>query len=371
MHQFTPYMLTTLLSATIILVLGICQLMVSVPQELELRNYRISRRFLAGAYIILAVVGQWEVLGGTESDNRLPVMAFTLIATSFQALLFTFSIITLINIRYITARKVWGNILPLSLLSGILLAVLFQATAYFYPVFYAMLVLYCLQLIYYIVLFIREYNSYRCRIDDFFSGDEFRRLIWIRNSFYMAAFVGIIAIASIFASTGAYIIFTIAYTVFYIYFAVKYTNYVNQFHRFAPVLAKPAGNETNGNGNGNNGLSSSLDRWISDNGFISPDINLDMLAKHLNTNQTYLSRHINTKMGLNFKSWISSLRIAESQRLLSEQPDMSVTKIGEMVGIENRSSFFRQFQQVTGMSPGEYRKKLESKSQKNDGSLTT
>lgn len=90
-------MLTTLLTSLIVLVMGVCLLVVSVPREPELRNYRIARRFLAGAYIILGGFGQWEVIGNLEPADRLPVMAFTVIAASFQALLFTFSIITLIN----------------------------------------------------------------------------------------------------------------------------------------------------------------------------------------------------------------------------------------------------------------------------------
>ena len=60
-------------------------------------------------------------------------------------------------------------------------------------------------------------------------------------------------------------------------------------------------------------------------------------------------------MGLNFKSWIRALRIAESQRLLLEHPGASALEVGEMVGIHGRSTFFAQFSEVTGMSPGESR----------------
>ena len=96
MFQLTPYILTTLLSAVIILVMGFCLLVVSVPQDAELRNYRISRRFLAVAYIVLSSVGFWETFGESGAgEDRSVVMACTLIAASFQALLFTFSITTL------------------------------------------------------------------------------------------------------------------------------------------------------------------------------------------------------------------------------------------------------------------------------------
>ena len=35
----------------------------------------------------------------------------------------------------------------------------------------------------------------------------------------------------------------------------------------------------------------------------------------------------------------------------------SALEVGEMVGIHGRSTFFAQFSEVTGMSPGEYRRR--------------
>ena len=356
MIQYSPYMLTTLLSAVVILIIGICLLVVAVPRDAQLRNYRIARRFLAGAYIILSAVGLWEVLGGIESADRSPLMAFTLIAASFQSLLFTFSIITLINLRYMTARRVWSNVIPISAVSAILLAVLFAAPEYFYPVFYTALTLYCLQLIYYIALFAREYRGYRRRLDNFFSGNEYRRMIWVRNAFCMAACVGIMAIVSLFVNTQVYIAFTVAYTIFYVYFSVKYINYLTLFHRIAPVVVPAQNGPSNGNGISEEHIRQAVGGRIERKTLIHSDISLESLAKELNTNPTYLSRHINTVYGQNFRSWINSLRVAEAQRLITEESNLSVAEIGQRVGIPSTSTFYRQFASVTGMAPTEYRK---------------
>jgi len=42
---------------------------------------------------------------------------------------------------------------------------------------------------------------------------------------------------------------------------------------------------------------------------------------------------------------------------LLERPGASALEVGEMVGIHGRSTFFAQFSEVTGMSPGEYRRR--------------
>ena len=188
MHQSDPYILTTLLSSAVILVMGLCLLLISVPREPGLQPYRISRRLIAMAYMVLAAVGQWEVWGGIAPKEDMVVMAFTLIVASLQAGLFTFSIITLINMGYMTVRRVWTNTIPVLTVSVMLLIVLFMAPErVFYTIFYVALVLYCFQLGYYISLFAKQYKNYRLRFDNFFAGDEYDRLRWIRSSFYMSA----------------------------------------------------------------------------------------------------------------------------------------------------------------------------------------
>lgn len=358
MIQYSPYMLTTLLSAVVILILGVSLMVVAVPSETELKNYRIARRFLAGAYIVLAAVGLWEVLGGIESEERLPILAFTLIAASFQSLLFTFSCITLINMQYMTARSVWGNVVPIALISGVLLAVLFAAPSCFYTAFYTALAVYCLQLVYYVVLFAREYRRYRRRFDNYFSGNEYRRMIWIRNAFCMAACVGVTAMISLFVNTQVYIVFTAAYTVFYSYFAVKFISYITLFHRIAPVVVQPQNGASNGNGISEEHIRQAVGGWIESKKFLNPDISLESLVQELNTNPTYLSRHINRVYGQNFRAWINSLRIAEAQKIITEGGGLSLAEIGLKVGIPSTSTFYRQFAAVTGMSPTEYRKKF-------------
>ncbi len=356
MPRFNVYLLIELLSAAMILVMGVCMFAVSVPRVSELRNYRISRVFLAAAYMLLSAVGLWVVFGDKESGGQSEIMAFTVIAASYQALLFTFSLITLINPRYMTARGVWSQAVPITVLSTALLLFLFLGSERaFLIAFYTALGIYCCQLVSYVVIFTREYKKYHFKMDNFFSSNEERRMLWIKRSFYMATCVGVLATASLFANILIYTIFTGAYTIFYIYFALKYINYVNQFHRIAPVvLVRPA--ETGSNGGSSENLPALLAKWVEKKDFLLPGINLESLASELQTNHSYLSRHINSEYGQNFRSWINSLRIGESMRLI-EAGKLSMDEIAEMIGLPSRSTFYRQFSSVVGMSPTEYRNK--------------
>ena len=356
MFHLDLYMLTTLLSSAAILIMGVCLGVVSVPKDSELKNYRISRRFLSVAYILLALIGQLEILGDIDENGR-SVLAFTIIGASYQSMLFTFSIITLINMSYMTRKRVLYNLIPITLLSIILLTV---SEKVFYTIFYIATGLYCMQLIIYIWMFVKEYGKYTQRLDNFFSENEERRAVWIKQSFYMAACVGIVAIVSLFLNKELYTIFTVLYAIFYIYFGIKYINYVTLFHRIALAVATPlpdhitpVDRQTNQT---NEDIGYSIEQWIARKEFLIQGITLESLAKDLYTNQFYLSRYINSTYRQNFRSWISFLRITESQQLLINRSDLTIIEIGEAVGIPSSSSFYRHFQSVTGMTPQEYRK---------------
>lgn len=251
----------------------------------------------------------------------------------------------------------------MSFVSGILLVVLFAAPEYFYPVFYTAVALYCLQIVYYVALFTKEYRRYRNRFDNYFAGDEYRRLRWIRDSFWMATGVGIAAGASLFVNPQLYIVFTVGYTVFYVYFAIKFIGYITLFHRIAPVVTESDGHSEQTGKESGNKLRVLVEQWLENKSYLSADISLESLAQRLDTNPAYLSRHINTQYGQNFRSWVNSLRIAEAQRIITESDGLSLPEIGEKVGIPSISTFYRQFAAVTGIAPVEYRKKFGNGSQ--------
>ena len=353
-----PYILITILTATVILIIACCLLGFTVPNDPELKNYRTARRLLACAYVVLACAGLSELIAGGRPAGSPLVLSLTLVIAYYQAFLFTFAMITLIDLRFMTQRRVLAQLIPISAVSVlVMLCFAFASAKVFYVVFYIACAYYCTLLIYYIYLFRKDYRRYRQQIDDYFAEGEERRMRWINSAFYMALGIGVLAIVSLFITPFLYLLFTVAYTVFYIYFAVKYVNYVAIFHYFAPAISNSEQDNDMQSNAPKGDISLLADAWILRKGFTKNDITLGSLALELKTNRTYLSGYINNYKNCNFKTWISRLRIEEAQRLLVENPTLPVATVGEMVGIEDKSSFFRQFMNVTGKTPGEYRQK--------------
>lgn len=362
------YFLTIrLIAAVVVLIMGICLLAVYVPKEAALKSYRISRVLLAIAYIVLSTVGLSQAFHLLKPEGGSLLLAITLTIAPLQALLFTSALITLINSRFVTARKIWAQVIPILICGTTLVVIYFKLPpTIFLWACYVVLELYCLQLILLVTVFLREYKRYRQKLDNFFSGDEERRTVWVRNIFFMATGVGLMAATiPLFASQTAYLIFIFSYLLLYPFFAIKYINYVNLFRRIAPIVDASEG-RTSRNYSDNQDISAAIESWIHRKGFIQQDITMESLASELCTNQSYLSRHINARFGQNFKAWINSLRIAEAQKLLDNHYNLSLIEVAEQSGIPSNSTFYRNFVVVTGMTPAEYRRrnKVEEKDSK-------
>ena len=343
------YMIATLLSSVAILAMGVCLLAVSVPRGVALRNYRISRRLLAVAYIILAV----QSIGGAFLNQILHAEMATPI---LQAFLFTYALITLLNHNYMTTRRIVrqllliGAIIFIMVVNRCILPSPRPWLSYVVPTSYFALY------VHYVWIFLREYRNYRRRADNFYAGNERSLLKWVLQIFVIAAIIG--AMAGIITERNFHFwIFIIVYTLVYVYLAIRYISYVTLFYRIAPIVAEPkaaAGSREISEEH----IRAGLGEWIARQGFIDPEVSLDTLAKELNTNPAYLSRHINSECGQNFRSWVNALRIGEAQKLLARHEELSYSDIGERVGILSISTFYRQFAAVAGMPPAEYRKRF-------------
>ena len=90
--------------------------------------------------------------------------------------------------------------------------------------------------------------------------------------------------------------------------------------------------------------------------FKQPDLRLTDIAARLATNRTYISAIIKSLSGENFSNLINGYRVRHAQKLMKAHPDMSVTVIAEESGFSSRSAFYRNFKEMTGLSPAEWKK---------------
>lgn len=98
-----------------------------------------------------------------------------------------------------------------------------------------------------------------------------------------------------------------------------------------------------------------LQRWIDTKEFVQPTTSINIVARALGTNRTYLSRYINSVYHCTFKTWITQLRIEESKRLLREQPKWPISQIATKAGFSSVASFSHIFTRCEQLSPTAWR----------------
>jgi YesN/AraC family two-component response regulator len=106
-----------------------------------------------------------------------------------------------------------------------------------------------------------------------------------------------------------------------------------------------------------NTLETSLIKWLDEQRFLQAGITIIDLAIYCGTNRSYISEHINSTQGKNFRQWINELRINYAKRLLNQNPQIELWQITEQTGYTDSKYFSTLFKKLTGKTPSEYREK--------------
>jgi AraC-like DNA-binding protein len=85
-------------------------------------------------------------------------------------------------------------------------------------------------------------------------------------------------------------------------------------------------------------------------------LTLGTLAADLGVSGHQLSELVNTRLGMGFPRYVREHRVAAAKLMLVAEPNASVLAIGLDTGFKSQSTFYAAFKEVTGLSPGDYRK---------------
>jgi len=101
-----------------------------------------------------------------------------------------------------------------------------------------------------------------------------------------------------------------------------------------------------------------LERLMSvEKHFQNEELSLANLADVMELTSHQLSELINTHYGHGFPRFIREHRVHEAKKLLISEPKASVLSISMAIGFRTQSNFYTAFKEITGDSPGQYRKK--------------
>ena len=104
-----------------------------------------------------------------------------------------------------------------------------------------------------------------------------------------------------------------------------------------------------------------VQQWVKAKGYRLSHRTLQEAAENIGTDSVRLHRYCINSLGMDFRAWRTSLRVEDAKKMLIEEPELPSSQIARMVGVKDRSNFFRQFMEITGSSPDQWRQKHAKK----------
>ena len=104
-------------------------------------------------------------------------------------------------------------------------------------------------------------------------------------------------------------------------------------------------------------LERALELWQKNKGWRKPVRTVGEVAESLGTDTGVLHCYFKERVGMDFRTWRTHLRLEDAKRMLLERPDLQASEIARRVGFSDRSNFSRQFLAYTGFTPGRWRER--------------
>ena len=104
-------------------------------------------------------------------------------------------------------------------------------------------------------------------------------------------------------------------------------------------------------------LEKALEAWQARQGWREPVRTVGEAAERLGTDTGTLYVYFRERIGLDFRTWRTRLRLEDAKRMLADNPFLLPADAARLCGFSNRSNFSRQFLNYTGQTPAEWQKK--------------
>lgn len=311
------YLLLNLALIMTTFMMGSVLLVMPVPENPGLNNYKTSLKILAAAYFSMALLNSYIVYAGVANDVPDYFNFVDLLISSIQAVLFTFTMITLFNPGFVTHRRIIKNLFPIAVfvVANIISLIVFGdkqlltinefSTWAAHPTSMIRLLFFLFfvgQLGYFSYLFFKEEKKYVQQLEDYFSGTLKLRLKWLRHAFFSSLAIGLMSLVlQIFPHKEFDMFFTASITAFYFIFAVNYLKYNKLFAIIEPILTAAPVDIVQQVKNKRSSLlwAEYKEAIVAEKLYLQEGITMEELAQFLKIGRNTLSAHINTEEKVN------------------------------------------------------------------------
>lgn len=336
-------------------ILGAMTLFLHIPKEKGMEYYKKARLTLGTALTALSI---YCIIRLILPQNHAVYIDFWLLVTFtliHSWLTYTTLLLLMETPRFLTKAFIIDGIAPITLmLSCGIIGIIYPCTENLMKICFG--VIFGLKCAYMFYVCNREYNKCERELKNYY--DETPDIKWIKGLVHLSLFMSVMTIVSFYVH-AIHLIYYLSIPIIYAFIVFKIINFVpkkiDTIRKQNLTMTKPAGEKKKVKDIGEK-IGPKVEEWIANRHFCTPEITIKDVAMQIGTNHNYLSQYLNNCLEMTFQTWLNTLRIEESKKLLTDGQKRSIEEIGTMVGFSQTYNFSRWFRTVTGTTPFQYRK---------------
>jgi len=228
---------------------------------------------------------------------------------------------------------------------------------------YGTAVLYSIMQLNYTVSMSKGNNRLKRALSNYYDYDTDYLLRWMRRGVFLLGLVAVGAPFLVFSSGIPLLIyaFTILFSIYYVVFCFICYCVSNDARKVSEADSNEVETQMGEReapatmiGNDRQRIEAAVNRWIESGGHLHSGITMYEAATSMQIPRYQLAAWLKTTEWELFNPWLTSLRIEEAKRLLSEHPDWGNDTIAQQCGFSSRSYFQQVFKKLTGKTPTQY-----------------
>ena len=373
MVEFTDIRLFQWIAMITAASLAVVMLIIKVPQTEHATRLTRAKSTVALSYLFCAFIFGYTLIHHDIADYEVFSAITMLINVAFSATTLSFSLINLLG-RYIDFSKLLITLFAIFMISIGLVELFFNGERRMMnTALIASIVLYSLLCIYYIILFDKWYKHSIMILEKYYDEDEEHKLKWVKFCFILALLTDMFVLVYLIFLKGFMFIYIGFYILFLLYFAGNFISFLGShkllldaFGHWTISQAAKTSRKKNRTSRKKArtedsqetefaAVAKALGEWVKLKKYREYDKSRDDIATEIGTSKEVLNQYFVQKIGKDFRSWRTELRIEDAKNMLLSDRKMSTNMVGELVGFSDRSNFHRQFTKIVGCSPKHWR----------------
>lgn len=338
----------------------------NMPGGEQWQSMRRMNKLLIVCYSVMGISNLVTCLLGVDEAADPVTMGAMLVISMYQAMLFTATCVVFASPRTITAGWLTTNGLGIMAVSIAIIYAVCMGGHLVDAGLWLGIAVYVALLVYYCLLFHTCYRRSLQQLEESYDEDMRGSLRLVKRCFLGALTVGLSALLYVVLRMGElwYNIFTCIYTLYYIYLVICVINYRIEAGYIVKVVAshnmeiEPELSAITIGNDAEKRLSDAIDRWVESKQYVRSDQTVEEIAAELGTTHAVLKSYFANRVHTPFRTWRQDLRLEEAKRLLREK-EVSTSIVHTMVGISDKSNFYKIFCKQVGMTPQEYASQFE------------